>query len=281
MKIVFRENLNLEQSVKQLNVEKVNLTTFNASVNSLETKISNVVANIDTNLKTAKEYAESLVSNLKENEIKAIQNTLATLDGNETVKGSISNRIKSAIAEIVDGAPAEFDTLKELLNLIKEEGGDFTTLVQQVNEKIASYVGNVSQDYNTLEKIEGKIKATKQEAIDEINKIHSAIADVANEIPVYQYDALLPIAKGNKVKLTHPAIGNMPYKNRAEIVTVQEDKDGNITQMTVENYFTLVYDTEVNDGVTYIISSDEDLSSSKANIEYNTKAGNLVTKTNS
>ena len=278
MRIVFRENLNLEQSVKQLDVQKVNLTTFNASINSLETKISNLNSKVDANLKTAKEYADGLVSNLKANEIKALQDAITTLNGDKDVKGSVDNKIASAIAAIVNGAPAEFDTLKELLTLIKKEGADFNTLIQQVNAKIAAYAGNVSEDYNTLEKVENKIKATKQEIVDEVNKINASIVEVANEIPVYQYDALLPIAKGNKIKLSHPAIGNMPYKNRVEVVTTQEDKDGNIIQMTVENYYSVVYDTDTDDGVTYIISAEKDLSSSKANIEYNTKAGNLVTK---
>lgn len=275
MKIVFREDLNLQNSVKQLDTNKVNVTTFNTSINSLETKLSNLSSKVDADLKTAEQYADTLVSNLKANEIKALQNSINVINGDKTVKGSVDNKIAAAITAIVGGAPEEYDTLKELLQLINKDGKDFTALIKQVNDKIASYVGNASTDYNTLEKIEARIKETKQQLTDSSVALKAAITDVANDMPVYQYDALLPISKDNKIKLSHPAINNLPYRNRVEIVTAQEDSNGNVTQITVEGYYSVTYDTKTNDGVTYIINSDVPLDSNKANIEYNAKAGDL------
>lgn len=275
MKIVFREDINLENSLQQLNTNKVNNATFNSTVNGIETKISNLTATVATDLKTAKTYASTLVDNLKANEIKALTTAIDTLNGDKTVKGSVDKKISDAIAAIVDGAPEEYDTFKELLQLIKKDGTDLSALIKQINDKIAAYVGNASDNYNTLEKIEARIKETKQQLSDSTVALKTAITDVANEMPVYQFDTFLPISKDNKIKLSHPAIGNLPYRSRVEIATTQEDKNGNIIQAIIEGYYTVTYDTKTNDGVTYIINSDKDLSSYKANVEYNAKAGSL------
>ena len=80
-----------------------------------------------------------------EGKIKANEDKLAVVQGNEAQEGSIAKAEKDAkdyadqkIAELVDSAPDNLNTLKELAEAIKTHGNEYTAYIETVNGQIAT-----------------------------------------------------------------------------------------------------------------------------------------------
>jgi len=274
-RIIFREDINLQNSINTLNTNKVDITTFNAKIADINTQLTNLSNTVDTKFQEAKDYADSLVNSLKANEIKALQDAINLLNADDQTEGSVDYKIKSAITALVNGAPETADTLKELLDLINNDAATLNDLIASLNQKIADLKGNVSADFDTLEKIETKIKETQQQIVDAQTATNAAIQNVAGSIPVYQYEAELSIASGNKITLANAPIAGQLFKGRVEVVSEVKDQDGNVIDMIVEGIYTASKDPNDNTGKVFIIESSEDLSGKLANVDYFTEARNL------
>jgi len=274
-RIIFREDINLQNSINTLNTNKVDVTTFNAKIADINTQLTNLSTTVDTKFQEAKDYADSLVNSLKTNEIKALQDAVNLLNADDQTEGSVDYKIKSAITALVNGAPEQFDTLKELLDLINNDAASLNDLIANLNQKIADLKGNVSADFDTLEKIENKIKETQQQIVDAQNATNAAIQDVAGSIPVYQYESELSIASGNKITIANPAIAGQLFKGRVEVVSEVKDQDGNVIDMIIEGIYTASKDPNDETGKVFIIEASEDLSGKLANADYFTEAKNL------
>ena len=261
MKIKFKESVNLENSITNLNKNKVSTTACNTNVNELKTEIATVAKN-------DKNYTDTTVNNLKTNEIAAIQKIIDTLTGGKAVTETIQAQIDDAIKNLIDGAPTAYDTLKNLLDYINKEGKSFNDLITQLNSKIQTYVGKVDTDYSSLEKIENIIKNLQTKHDNDIATLKSLIGKVNNNVPLYKYESLLPINEANKIVISETALNNMLMKGRVEVVTIDKDDKGNIIDMMIIGYYTVNYDTTTNDGKTYIIESQDSLKGSYANVEY-------------
>lgn len=76
-------------------------------------------------------YADNITAgNVVSGNIDTLEQSMATLLGSG--QGSISQQISSAIAAVVDSAPAAFDTLKEIADWIAQAGQDAANLVNRV-----------------------------------------------------------------------------------------------------------------------------------------------------
>lgn len=76
-------------------------------------------------------YADTIIAgNVISDNIYTLEQNMTTLLGDG--QGSISQQISSAIAAVVDSAPAAFDTLKEIADWIAQAGQDAADLVNRV-----------------------------------------------------------------------------------------------------------------------------------------------------
>ncbi len=229
--ILTLEDLNQEQSIKQLETNKVSITTFNTTVNQIESEISELNKKCDDNLVTAKSYADELVKSLKENEIAALQSAIDVLNGDVNTEGSVDFKISQAISKLVDGAPEALDTLKEIVDFIKNTEVDVENLIDAVNARVDKLVDGASADYNTLGKIEQRIKELAAKEAEDINKLEEKIETVGSSLPVYKYDAGLPLNKEDDVytfETTYIPNGDI-LENRAMIYFT--DDIGNIIKV--------------------------------------------------
>ena len=90
--------------------------------------------------------------------VTANETSIATLNGNADTKGSVAYKVKNAIADVVAGAPASFDTLKEIADWIAND----TTGAAKMANDIATLKGegegsvkkalNDAKSYTDLEK---------------------------------------------------------------------------------------------------------------------------------
>lgn len=87
-----------------------------------------------------------------------LQNAIDVLNGKGD--GSVSKAVSDAIAELVDEAPEELNTLKEIVDFIKEHGTEYAALVETVNKKANS------ADVYTKTEIDGFRAADKRACED-------------------------------------------------------------------------------------------------------------------
>jgi len=203
------ENIRQNEEIANLQQTKVNLTTYNAAINAINGKIDTLTTNMEKGDAAVKAYAESLVQNLKNGEVKALQDAINLLNADAKTEGSVDYKISKAISELVDGSPATLSTLKEIVDYIKKNDINLENLIDSVNAKVASIVGNASADYNTLDKIESRIKELQAVVANDKADVDNKINNVLLSIPVYAYDDDKTISKDNKVTLSHVPYGDI------------------------------------------------------------------------
>ena len=265
--IIFREDVLQSAAISDLNANKVNLSTYNASMNDVSdrfTKLRNDMTAADDAVTSA--YQDAIQA-LKDGDITDINTAITLLNGDADTEGSTDYKISTAITAMVNGAPEAYDTLKELLDLINNEDAGLTELIDQLKAKVNGIVGAASDDWNTLEKIEVATKAIRDDLQSKIDDINSTADDIVASIPHYKYDIGLGITldddDNNCITLslvpTDDIIGG-----RATVYS--EDDDGNITIETINTiHLNAADDKGAKD---YIIDTDEDLSSYKCIVEY-------------
>ena len=93
-------------------------------------------------------------------ELTAVQNAIAILNGSATQAGSVAYSAAQTVAQIVAGAPADFDTLKEISDWITNNPGDAGAMnsaltdVQNRIQALETKVGNIPSESTATTVIE-------------------------------------------------------------------------------------------------------------------------------
>jgi len=266
-KITFRADLDQSASIEALNANKVNLSTYNVSMNDISDRFTKLRDDMEAADATLNDNIGAAIQDLKDNDIANINDALAVINGDKDTEGSIDAKVASAVTAMVDGAPEAYDTLKELLDLINNEDADLNDLITQLNDKVNAVVGDASDSYNTLEKIEASVLAIKADLEEQIAAANADIVAVSNSIPHYKYDSGLGITldddDNNCITLSLVPTGDI-VGGKATVYS--EDDDGNIT---IESINTIVPSTADDAGAKdYFVESDDDLSEYKCVVEY-------------
>ena len=222
------EDIRQDQEIANLQQTKVNLTTYNAAINAINSKIDELTSDIEKGDAAVKAYVESLVQKLKDGEVKSLQDAINLLNADAKTEGSVDYKISKAVNELVGGAPATLDTLKEIVDYIKKNDVDLENLINAVNAKAESIVGNASDNYNTLGKIESRIKELQTVVANDKTDVDDKINNVLLSIPVYAYDNDKAISEDNKVTLSHVPYGDI-MGHVASLYFL--DADGNIVML--------------------------------------------------
>ncbi len=133
---------------------------------------------METTLFVTKEYLEkqfrSFNNTLVKPNDKKIKGWLSTLNGNVDVEGSIANTIAKKIAEVISGAPEDYDTLKEIADWISNHASNAEEMLAKIeankegilseNEKI-DLVEGIINTLNGNEEVEGSIAKMLKDAI--------------------------------------------------------------------------------------------------------------------
>lgn len=85
----------------------------------------------------------------------------------------VDSKIQAAIDALVDGAPATYDTLKEISNYLSTHNNEYTALLQTVANKVDKVSGKAlsTNDYTTTEKtkLSGIATGAQVNVIEQIN----------------------------------------------------------------------------------------------------------------
>lgn len=116
---------------------------------------------------------------------------IATLNGPDSVEGSVANTVAQKIAEIIAGAPEDFDTLKEISDWISSHADSAAAMNSAINENASAIeaanqrVANVESSLNTLNgdveeegSIAKMIKDAVDDAIDGLDKYQPETEDI-------------------------------------------------------------------------------------------------------
>ena len=97
-----------------------------------------------------------------------IAELVADIDTKVT-SSDVDTKVKAAIDDLIDGAPATYDTLKEISDYLGTHGNEYTALVQELATKVTAEQGKglSTNDYTN----EDKTKVAGIEAGAQVNKI--------------------------------------------------------------------------------------------------------------
>lgn len=140
-----------------------------------DTKIAALEKADTDNLKTAKDYTDSLANGA----VKANTDAIAKLNGNASAEGSIAKQIQDAINEFAGTADADnvIENVTELLNYVS--GVDGSKTLSEAIAQIAENKGKI-ETLNGSNTTAGSVAKQVKDAIDsEINRANAAYATAA------------------------------------------------------------------------------------------------------
>ena len=240
-------DLKQNDNINNLQQTKVNLTTYNAAINDINSKMDTLRSDMEQGDANVKAYADSLVQNLKDNEIKALQDAVNLLNADAKTEGSVDYKISQAVANLIDGSPDTLDTLKEIVDYVKNNDVNLENLIDSVNARVDALIDNASGDYNTLGKIESRIKELQTVVANNKTDADNKINNVLLSIPVYAYDNDKSISDDNKVTLSKVPYGDI-MGHVASLYYL--DADENIVMLPE---VTVTKDTNDDSGKVYIL----------------------------
>lgn len=151
--------------------------------------------------------------------LQTLQQAVNTLNGEKTVDGSVAKKVADAIAEVVAGADASYDTLKEIADWIiahPDNSAAMNSAIQKLQTlvgdalpedkdtatNVIEYVGVKASAAQTAAAADATSKANtaKTEAIaDAEKKIATAKTEIEAELPtaLSREEILLAIGKGD------------------------------------------------------------------------------------
>lgn len=147
------------------------LDGLRTDVDANATAVSNAVSGAAHALATAKQELE--------NKINTASASIAVLNSNSSVTGSVDYKVKTAIDAVVDGAPTAFDTLKEVATWISTETSGAAALATRISD-----LENNKLDASAFESFEDeneKALATKTDKTDFQNYVSQNNAAVAKK----------------------------------------------------------------------------------------------------
>lgn len=140
-----------------------------------DTKIAALEKADTDNLKTAKDYTDSLANGA----VKANTDAIAKLNGNASAEGSIAKQIQDAINEFAGTADADnvIENVTELLNYVS--GVDGSKTLSEAIAQIAENKGKI-ETLNGSNTTAGSVAKQVKDAIDsEVNRANAAYATAA------------------------------------------------------------------------------------------------------
>lgn len=123
---------------------------FNASIDTLDTKYDKIINGIDEYVDEKTGETVPAVPGI-EDRLVATESEIETLLGDNTIEGSVDNRVKiavdAAVTGILDGVSIDFDTLKEVETYIKSNDAS----LDEINGRIDANVTALGEHSSTLE----------------------------------------------------------------------------------------------------------------------------------
>jgi len=252
--IVFDKDLQLEATVNDLYKTKVSLDAFNSTINNIQVTISNLKSTVDEKYNELVKYVDTNIEDLVNTRIVPIEEAISTLQGDESVDGSVRSIVKEYIDALINGAGEAFDTLKEIVDYINSEAADLKEFINQVKNNVTTLIDNASEGWRTLGQIEKTVTAMFNDVNTTLETIQSEIKDLQASLPIYYVDADLPIDENNKITLTFKPSGDV-FNNKADIYLLTEDENG-IPLMNIKYMATVVKDVDDTTGKVYKIDID-------------------------
>lgn len=80
-------------------------------------------------------------NNSLESRVAANESAISTLNGDANTDGSVLNTVNTRIAQVVNGAPEAFDTLKEIADWIGNNSDDALTMQQNISQNATDIAG--------------------------------------------------------------------------------------------------------------------------------------------
>lgn len=131
---------------------------FNASIKELDTKYDKIING--TAEYTDEDTGEVIPADPGiEGRLTDAEGKIVTLLGDDTVKGSVDNRIKEAVTGILDGVSIDFDTLKEVETYITSD----KAAMESLNELTGSHTTTLESHTASIEKHENYIYGWDEE----------------------------------------------------------------------------------------------------------------------
>ena len=158
---------NLQTDVQGINTTVTDHGTRLTTVEGVASKAASDLATLTTDFGVvAEDYASKASLKEVKDLAEANQDAIEVLNG--TGDGSVYQAVTTAIAEVVDNAPEDFDTLKEVAEWI----GSDTTGAAQMQVDIAKLKTDVADHETRLSTAEGAI-STLQSEMDAVEKLAS------------------------------------------------------------------------------------------------------------
>lgn len=120
-----------------------------------------------------------------------LESKIDTLNGADTVEGSVANTVAQKIAEIIAGAPEDFDTLKEISDWISTHADSAAAMNASITDNanaIAAANGRISGVETNLNTLNGgveddgsiakMIKTAVDNAIEGLDKYQAETEDI-------------------------------------------------------------------------------------------------------
>lgn len=145
------------------------LAGLRTDVDANATAVSNAVSGAAHALATAKQELET--------KINTANASIAVLNSNSSVTGSVDYKVKTAIDAVVDSAPETFDTLKEVADWIATDESGAAALAQRISDLESNKLDVTA--FNSFKDANEKALATKTDNTDFQNYVSQNNAAVA------------------------------------------------------------------------------------------------------
>lgn len=136
------------------------LTEIDRLYSEIETKIEEVPENLSTTVTELQTFKSTVETDYTK---KTDLESYATLDHFDTLVNNLillaTDKANEAVAKVVDGAPATFDTLKEIATWIENNGVDASDLAASISGKADK---TELTNYSTKQYVDTKVSTSKQ-----------------------------------------------------------------------------------------------------------------------
>lgn len=188
-------------------------------------------------------YPKTFADNVFLNSGTDVETALGTIPTTETVEGLIS----AAIDDLIDGAPATYDTLKEISDWISTHTSEYEALIAAIAGKVDKVEGKglSTEDYTTAEK-------TKLAGIDAGANNYTLPAATSNALGGIKVGANLAVANdgtlsGDYSAATTSAAGLMSSTDKAKLDGIA----AGATAVTVDSAMSSTSENPVQNKVVY------------------------------
>ena len=172
------------------------------------------------------DHLESVVEDENSGLVKKVADNTAAI---ATINGDGEGSIKKAVADLVDGAPAAMDTLKELAQAISDHQGVYEAYVSTVSGELAKKVDKIEGS-----RLVAETEVTKWNAKAETSDVNKALTDAKGytdtEVKkvsdkVGDVSTLKTEAKGSAVSAINELKDNISAINNADTGILKQAKD--------------------------------------------------------